>query len=201
VVAVIFGISGAWGLNALKNAKSEIGKLNASVITVKKDIDGAKLAIEKEKDKQVAEFKAIAQNEISDQLAMAKKKISDQLKSRVVEYNKITDSKITSLGKHANVKLPVKEGDIIYASYVASARNSEFYYRIIAIKDGIAIPLINRDQVVMATSIPGAKRHQWHSISASEVFEVHKNGDLKLAVELKKGGLTGEVEVFSPTLV
>jgi hypothetical protein len=201
VVAVIFGISGAWGLNALKNAKSEIAELNASVNTVKEDIEGAKFEIEKEKNKQVAEFKAKAKHEISDQLAMAQIRISDQLKSRVVKYSKKEKGWIKTLGQHAIITLTVKEGDIIYASYVASAKNSDFYYRIIAITDDIAKPRLNGGQVVMVLPIPAAKGHQWHSISASEVFEVHKNGDLKLAVELTKDDLTGDVVVFNPTLV
>ena len=134
VVAVIFGVSGAWGLNTLTKAKSKIESLNDSVGTVTKDIDNAKLAFENVKDKKIAEFNAILQKEMSNQIAMAKNEVSNLLKSRVYEYNN-QGSKIDSLVNHAKLKLPVKKGDIILASYVASARNSEFYYRIISINN------------------------------------------------------------------
>jgi len=89
VLAVIFGISGAWGLNALRNAKSEIESLRKSQIEpLQEDVKNirsfvdkaddfvadAKSKLEDEKNRQLKamgpEVTRMVQNEIADHLPL-----------------------------------------------------------------------------------------------------------------------------------
>lgn len=206
VLAVIFGISGAWGLSALKTAKSEIDSLQSNLRIIRSFVDKAEAFVDEAKLQIREEKEGQLEDMVPKIRTMAQKEIADQLKGRVayIEEEKI-DRLDTSLGEHPyihkdfTVSLPVKKGDIVYASYVASTRKSEFYYRIVCVND-LATPLTKITQCVMAAPVRDY-RHQWHSISASEVFRVDTNGDLKLAVEFEKGTLTGKVELFGPTLI
>jgi len=199
VIAVIFGLSGAWGYKAITKAKTEIDTVKGDITTLKEDIvplrqfvdkadvfvENAKKDLEKKKNESISE---IARN--TDDLAVSA--IQKNLKNRLVASKE--GGHIKSLGKHNLIKMKVSEGDVLQATYTGSAIESQFYYHIVE-NTGIAKPTAGSIQVIQVPA--GA----WRSIAVTESFVAKKSGQIQLAVEFFKSDVSGAVHVFGSTLI
>ena len=109
-------------------------------------------------------------------------------------YTKQESNKIGDLGRHVPLKLPVKEGDMIHASFVATARRSIFYYQIVAAK-GNATELLGSKQLI------DNRDQSWRSIATQAIFRSKIDGELELSVEFLEQELSGKIEVFGSSLI
>lgn len=59
-VAVIFGVSGAWGLSALHTAQQKLSELQSGIATVQKERDSALQALKAEENSELTDIQAKA---------------------------------------------------------------------------------------------------------------------------------------------
>lgn len=192
VVAIIFGLSGAWGISLLRAAQAEISTLQNDLASVRTSateaarlVTDSKSQIEKETKHQLENVKPAVQD-------LAEREVKTLFRNRAAFA--ATGTHISSLGRHTTIKLRVKKGDLIHASYTASAKNSEFYFRIVDV-NSLAVPLTKSTQLVQNANQP------WRPIATQEIFRADNDRELQLAVEFFKGDIGGNVTVYNSTLI
>jgi hypothetical protein len=207
-LAVIFGVSGAWGLSLLKSARAEINELQAQVVEQRKNAAALREAmapIQEFVDKSKTQVDLV-KAEIDKAAGAAVTQIQPKIEERVEAILRARTSPtasvaavrdITSLGVHNELTIQAKRGDLIAASYSGSARSSEFYYTLVSPNNSATAiaPQGDATQVVQLASQP------WRSISANQLFRATRDGEIKLAVEYSRSDVSGAVKVFGSILV
>lgn len=191
VIAVIFGVSGAWGYNVLQSSRTQLSDLDKKVEDVQNRLDEASnlaknveseinnrkdeaiRSLKNEEDMAIDRLKRRAYNLVSEE---ANKKFKDSVVYDVWA-GKGRPPWITKLGKNLSVTLPVTKGDIVQATFAGSAWRSNFYYRIVE-KSQLSVT-----EAPLFAQIIQNQNDYWRSVVASRVFEVTRDGKLTLAVE------------------
>jgi len=208
VLAVIFGISGAWGLSILNNARTELSTLQVQVEQQRSNV-----SVVREKLIPIQEFVDKSKNQVElarteidratrTAIAQVQPKIEESvdavIRARTSPAAAVAATRnITSLGIHNQVSIKARRGDVIAASYSGSASSGEFYYKIVSPNNSAASisPESASIQVVQLSSEP------WHSVSADQLFRATRDGEVKLAIEFSKSDVSGTVKVFGSTLL
>ena len=191
-IAVIFGLSGAWGYKVISAAKTEIETLEADIEPLRKFVNDADKFIEmaKEDIENAKDLSIHEMRNMSDDLAL--ESIQRHSKNRLASAK--TNGHIKKLGMHTELTLNVNKGEVIHAIYTGSARGSQFYYRIVDVSE-VSKPMAGSIQVIMVPA------DSWRSITATESFVAKHTGTIQLAIEFFKSDVSGDVKVYGSTLV
>jgi len=191
IIAVIFGVSGAWGYKVLSSAKTQLTDLDKKVEAFQNRVDeasiSAKSEIDTKKDEAISDLKKEEEEEEAKGRLknMASELVSEALNEHTKNSVEVTLSgvHIKSPGRHLRLELPVTKGDIVQATFAGSVNNSKFYYRI-----------VDESKLSVTKSPDFAQLIQngedtWQSVVASRVFEVTRDGRLTLVVEFLRGDI------------
>jgi len=217
VIAVIFGVSGAWGYNVLQSAKTQFTDLDKKVEALQNSVDKASILVKSEidtkKDEAISDIKKETDKAEVRLKSKASKLVSGALNKHFenrIDYS-VKQGQIKNLGTYLRVKLDVTEGDIVQASFVGSVQKSQFYCMIVEdiVEDSDQEPQLSdfalKGFKAAAQVIIQKNDESWKSLAAHQVFKVLKDGELKLAVKFHNGCpedcLPGNVIVYDATLI
>jgi len=191
-IAVIFGLSGAWGYKVISAAKNEIKEIEQNIEPLREFVNNADIFIETAKADITSAKNSSIEEIRSESDGFVLESIQKYSKNRLASTT--TKGHIEKLGKHTALNLEVNKGEVIHAIYTGSANGSQFYYRVVDMS-GNSKPMAGSVQVIMVPA------NSWRSITVTETFVAKQSGTIKLAIEFYKVDVSGKVKVFGSTLV